>query len=114
MRQLTPSWWAIDKEVARLGRADFFGEMSLLTGEPRSATVVAESDVECFRLDKAEFRQVLENRPGMAQELAALLARRRGGLTGARDALDAEAARLRHECVERDLFDRIKRFFPLG
>jgi hypothetical protein len=42
----------LEREVAALTAPTVFGEMSLLTGEPRAATVVALSDVECFRLDK--------------------------------------------------------------
>ena len=103
-----------EREVARLSRANFFGEMSLLTGEPRSATVVAEGDVECFRLDKAEFQLVLSRRPELAQELAKLLAQRRVGLTAAREGLDADTARMRRESAERDIFQRIRRFFALG
>jgi small-conductance mechanosensitive channel/CRP-like cAMP-binding protein len=103
-----------EREVARLARADFFGEMSLLTGEPRSATVVADGDVECFRLDKAEFRRVLESRPELAHELAEILSMRRVGLIAAREGLDAEAARLSREHAQRDIFDRIRRFFSLG
>ncbi|OGQ11456.1 MAG: hypothetical protein A2138_07265, partial [Deltaproteobacteria bacterium RBG_16_71_12] len=48
----------IETEVARIGAGSFFGEMSLMTGEPRSATVVAITDVECYRLDAAAFRDL--------------------------------------------------------
>ena len=38
-----------------LAAGDFFGEMSLLTGEPRSASVIAEDDTEVIRLTKQDF-----------------------------------------------------------
>ncbi|HVY60229.1 MAG TPA: mechanosensitive ion channel family protein, partial [Planctomycetota bacterium] len=41
----------LEKEVAKLKDGSFFGEMSLMTGAPRSATVVALTDVECYKLD---------------------------------------------------------------
>src|SRR4029077_9143258 len=41
--------------VATLGPRNVVGEMGMLTGEPRRATVIAKTDVECYRLDKAGF-----------------------------------------------------------
>ena len=49
--------------VATLTAPDFFGEMGLMTGEPRKADVVAKTDVECFRLPQATFETVLTGRP---------------------------------------------------
>lgn len=48
-----------DKEViATIGMSDFFGEMALVAGEPRSATVRALSDLSCFYLSKKAFDAV--------------------------------------------------------
>src|ERR1051325_4139871 len=49
--------------VAHATAPDFFGEMGLMTGEPRSADVIATSDVDCFRLGKDTFKTVLLGRP---------------------------------------------------
>ena len=62
--------------LTRLAAGQFFGEMGLMTGAPRSATVVAATDVECYRLDKAGFEDVLRRRPELAQHISELLARR--------------------------------------
>lgn len=62
--------------VATLGAGDFFGEMGLLTGEPRAATVVALTDMECYRLDKAGFEQIIRERPAIAESISAILAAR--------------------------------------
>jgi small-conductance mechanosensitive channel len=51
------------KLVATLNGPDFFGEMGLMTGEPRLADVIATTDVECFRLGKETFERVLLHRP---------------------------------------------------
>jgi len=51
------------KVVATLSAPDFFGEMGLMTGEPRAADVVATTDVDCFRLGKETFERVLLGRP---------------------------------------------------
>jgi CRP-like cAMP-binding protein len=103
----------IDTEVARIGAGSFFGEMSLMTGEPRSATVVALSDVECYRLDAAAFRDLLGRRPQLAEPIARLLAERRANLAAVTEGLDAEARRRKMESDSSDLFKKMKAFFKL-
>jgi small-conductance mechanosensitive channel/CRP-like cAMP-binding protein len=103
----------IEREVAKLGGATVFGEMSLLTGARRAATVIAETDVECFRLEKAAFQRVIEKRPELATSFAAMLAKRTAELQAAREGLDDAATRQRKTTVERDLIDRIRTFFSL-
>ena len=48
-----------DHEVARLGPGDFFGEVALISGEPRNATVVAEGEVDAYVLGKTDFETAL-------------------------------------------------------
>ena len=62
--------------LARLKPGDFFGEMGLLTGEPRTASVHAVTDVECYRLDKTGLAEIMADRPAIAEELSAVLAAR--------------------------------------
>jgi small-conductance mechanosensitive channel/CRP-like cAMP-binding protein len=62
--------------LTRLPPGSIFGEMGLLTGAPRSATVVASSDVECYRLDKASFEGILHERHAIAESMAHILAQR--------------------------------------
>lgn len=71
------------RALARLMEGQFFGEMALLTGEARSATVVAASDVDVFRLDKAGFEKILAANPSIAVEISAILAERRDAQTQA-------------------------------
>jgi small-conductance mechanosensitive channel/CRP-like cAMP-binding protein len=73
------------REIARIGPGDFFGEMSLMTGEARRATVVALGDVEAVRVDKDSFREVLARSPHVLDEIGRVLAARQA-------ALDADAA----------------------
>ena len=99
--------------VKKLGAGDVLGEMGLLTGEPRTATVVASGEVRCYRLDRDNFRGVLASRPEIAASIAAIIAKRHVELSAAREKLagDAAAAGLRSE--EQDLLSRIKAFFNL-
>lgn len=62
--------------VAHLNTGDFFGEKSLLTGESRSASVVAETDLEVVEVDKANIVPILENNPGIMEDLSKRLAER--------------------------------------
>lgn len=98
--------------VAELGPGSFFGEMGLLTGEPRSATVIARSRVHAFRLDKEAFQEVLQARPAIAEEVSNILAQRRGELAATRENLDAEA-RKQFLSSGRAVLNRIRRFFSL-
>lgn len=93
--------------VSTLADGDFFGEMGMLTGEPRSATVVAVTDVDCYRLDKVGFAQVLVARPEIAKEISALLARRRQDMDQ-RLKVAKTAHALSHP---DDLLAKIKAFF---
>jgi len=52
-----------DTELSRLGPGDVFGEMALLTGEPRQADVVALEPVSCLEVDREAFQGVLEINP---------------------------------------------------
>jgi small-conductance mechanosensitive channel len=64
-------------EVSRLTRGQYFGEMSLLTGEPRTATVAALSDVVLLELDRPVFARLFADHPELAPKMSALLAQRR-------------------------------------
>ena len=59
--------------VATLRDGAIFGEMGMLTGEARSATVLAGTAVDCYRLDKGGFAQVLQHRPEIAKEMSAIV-----------------------------------------
>ena len=62
--------------VAHLGPGAFFGEMSLLTGEKRSATITAETDVEVLVVSKPVFSAILQADPALAEKLAVVLEKR--------------------------------------
>lgn len=62
--------------LAVLAAGDFFGDMSLLDGEPRSATVIALEDTEVYTLRRQEFLTMLKENPSTGVELLAVLSRR--------------------------------------
>jgi small-conductance mechanosensitive channel/CRP-like cAMP-binding protein len=103
----------LEREVARLGAGRFFGEISLMTGKPREATVVAVTDVECLRLGADAFRRVLAAHPERAEDFAEVLAERESVLMAVRKGLDEEA-RQRHAAEKKaDIATSIREFFGL-
>jgi CRP/FNR family cyclic AMP-dependent transcriptional regulator len=64
------------KTITRLLPGDFFGEMAVIDGRPRSATVVADEDVDCLVLKKADFRAMVEGDPSIAWHLLKTFAAR--------------------------------------
>jgi small-conductance mechanosensitive channel len=101
------------KAVAAIAAPSFFGEMGLMTGEPRTADVVAVTDVECYRLDKEGLQRILEERPEIAEQFSKTLAKRRMDLDTALDGLDADLGRARMATEETRILDRIQEFFGL-
>ncbi|MDE2309691.1 MAG: mechanosensitive ion channel [Betaproteobacteria bacterium] len=100
--------------IRDLGKGSFFGEMGLMTGAPRSASVVAKTDVECYRLDKEMFEEILRARPSIADEMSHILVSRRAELDSALQDIDAESALKEISRQRREILATIKRFFGLG
>lgn len=65
------------KTVAKLGPGDFFGEMALLSNDPRSASVVCEVQTSLFVLLSADFAFMLKKNPAFAAEMQKLADRRK-------------------------------------
>ncbi|HLF97752.1 MAG TPA: mechanosensitive ion channel family protein [Methylococcaceae bacterium] len=91
----------------------FLGEMGLMTGAPRSATVIAKTEVLAYRLDKESFQDVLARRPELAEEISALLVRRRFALENLQHELDSESAAQQMAQQQNNLLGRIRGFFGL-
>ncbi len=103
-----------EREVARLARGEFFGEMALLTGDARTANVTAVDDLTVVVVHKSALQSMLEKRPGLAQEMAEIVEARRQGLKAVRDLQVAPPEQ--RAAVQRsasELLVRIRRFFGL-
>jgi len=101
-----------EHEVARLGPGQFFGEMSLMTGEARTASVIAKTDLVCYRMNKEAFEHVLRETPSIADQIAEVLVTRKSELTAAQSERD-DLRRKRVENAKQDLLGRIRGFFRL-
>jgi CRP-like cAMP-binding protein len=62
--------------LSNLSKGDYFGEMALLTGEPRSASVETASNVSLIRLEKDGFEQLLEKDPKISISISHLISQR--------------------------------------
>jgi CRP/FNR family cyclic AMP-dependent transcriptional regulator len=71
--------------IARLAAGDFFGEMALIDGKPRSASVIAETPIALLVADSRSFRSLLDTVPGLQRKILV-------GLCGRLRAADAALA----------------------
>ena len=97
------------QEVAVLERGAYFGEMSLLTGEPRAATVVARGEAVVLELDAELFRRLGEESPCTIEQVGVAAVTRRHELERVRTA--ARGADLAD--APATFLERMKRFLRL-
>ena len=68
-----------EEQLNRLGPGDFFGEMALLDGKPRSATVISEEEIQCLVLSRWDLLRAMRRDPEIAiQMLTEMSGRLRG------------------------------------
>jgi len=96
-----------------LSKGSFFGEMSMMTGAPRVASVIARTDIDCYRLDKEAFEGVMSARPSIADEVSHILVERRAQLDSALENLDEESLNKEMTSRRSEILATIKRFFGL-
>ena len=101
------------RSVNVLGRGNFFGEMGMMTGSPRSASVIARTDMECYRLDKDAFSGIMQARPGLAEEITHVLVERRAELDSVLHHLDEQTRQQEKNSQHNELLETVKRFFGL-
>jgi CRP-like cAMP-binding protein len=64
------------QQLAELGPGDYFGEISLIDGGPRTATVTADTPVTIEVVERRDFDSLLERVPGLPQRIMMGLAKR--------------------------------------
>ena len=96
------------RPVAVLTEGNFFGEMALFTGEPRTASVVALEETEVLEIGHAAMKHLFETNPSLAESISWTIAERRASL-----AASAEQAAPDSITESAGLLASIKRFFGL-
>ncbi len=97
------------KTIKTLKENDFFGEMSLLTGEPRTANVVAFEESEVLRIDKAGLKPILESNPVLVQTISELIDERRAALQKSEEEAEEQAEAAKRKGV----MSSIRSFFGI-
>ena len=100
-------------EVTRLSAGEFFGEMALVTGERRKATVKASAECELLVIDHEAFQPILQENPTVAEQLSEVLADRQLKLDEHAEALSSgDRASVKLE-TSNQLLGKIKKFFAI-
>ena len=71
--------------VSKLGVGDFFGEMSLMTGEPRTANIVAEIPCVVLKVNKDTIKKIFSKNPEIYDYVSNILAKRKLALDKSKD-----------------------------
>ena len=98
----------VSKILRNLREGDFFGEMNLLTGEPRTATVIAVEETEVLEIDNLCLKPVLEENPELVETLSRIIEERRISF----DNSESESEKGKANGKE-SVFNSIKKFFGL-
>jgi CRP-like cAMP-binding protein len=108
---LTDTHSTVPHKVAQLQPGEFFGEMSLLTGEPRSATIKAMTDGVVFVIDQPCMQELFESRPRLFDTLGEAVAKRRLSLMDPTVAQSPEANASRIQELGRQITRKMRSMF---
>ena len=99
------------QHIASLGPDDLFGEMSLMTGEQRNATVRTNGEACLLVVSKESLQPVMEASPELAHEISAVLATREAALEGAEHSAHEPSNKV--DARSGELLHRIREFFSI-
>lgn len=98
-------------EVARLGAGNFFGEMALLTGEERTATIIAMTDTRVYEITKAILMPLLQNQPQASHLISKILTNRQ--MMTQSQINDQQPSDKDKQSIYEQFLHRIENFFGL-
>lgn len=101
----------LEQTVGQLSPGEFFGEMALLTGEPRSATVQAHTAAVAYEIDRPTIIRLVENRPEISECMSVAVAQRQLKLDQARNRSSTPDAEARVQSISRQIMDKMKSYF---
>jgi len=93
------------RTVATLGEGAFFGEMALLTGEPRTSDIVALEETKVLEIGHAAMKQLFDTNPDLVEALSLIIAKRKEGLVASARPIAATPN------VSDGILSAIRRFF---
>jgi CRP-like cAMP-binding protein len=92
--------------IAKLDAGQFFGELSVFTGEKRTANVTATTAVECLVIDKPSLMGMFDWRPELAEDIAEIIVQRQASLAASKELLAAQQS--------GEILQKIHSFFGIG
>ena len=98
-------------KVGQITPGKFFGEMSLLTGEKRAATITAVTDAAVYEITREHFNSILMNHPQIAEALSISVAEYRVQLANLKDFQDEKAKTIHTKNVALQILAKMKAFF---
>lgn len=101
------------KVVGRVGPGEFFGEISLLTGSPRGATVIALTEATLFELSHEVISPILHHRPQVAEAMSRSVAVRQLRNSKAMERSDPVSQAAAQRSFTEDLLRRVRGFFRI-
>lgn len=111
---VTPEGSGEERQVAALGPGDFFGEMSALTGQPRTASIRAISALACVQIEKRDLMEIFKADPGIMERISEIVARRNAEREAIMQGSTAAPAAETVVKQQKSLLGRMMRFFRLG
>lgn len=101
-------------EVARLSVGDFFGEMSLLTGCPRTATVRAMTSLRVFEITKSDINPLIQKNSDISEKLSQVLTERKMSTQQAVESSHKNGIKEKKETMYKNILKGIKNFFGIS
>ena len=100
----------LSSTVASLQGGQFFGEMSLLTGEPRTATVVALTPLKVVAINKQALSRVVQEDRSLVDRISGVVAQRHVEMAATKEQLSRESAKVALVSQKQSLMARIQNF----
>jgi len=94
-----------------LHEGEYFGEMSLLTGEKRSATAIAENEVSLLEIEPTDMLPLIKKNPKLMELLSGKLAERKLATKDIIDSISQAEQTLEKEVLSKNILTKIKNFF---
>lgn len=107
---ITARTGAGNQTIVQLSAGQYFGEMSLLTGAPRAATVTAETELHVFVVGKRIMQELIAANPMLAEHMGDTLAERQAALARAKQTAPEPAHMAAAAKQQGSLGERIRRF----
>lgn len=102
-----------EKKVTSIEPGNYFGEMSLMTGQARTASAKTRCETICFEIDKEDLMPILTQKPELLEKISDLMTERRYRLDELYEKTEKEDEITDKENYRMGLLDQMKRFFAI-